>query len=159
MYMSISNPMKMIIFMRKMSFKASIFSRLDRIGLPIRAIVIILLISGCFSCNSTPEQNAGNEAKGSPSEMKFDQAKWQIKEGYHYPYRDQMVDDLLYTDRLRVLEKDEIIDLLGKPNRTDSLFLFYTISQKRLFFFPLHTKTMVIKLSDDNTVDWIKLHE
>ena len=70
-----------------------------------------------------------------------------------------MLDDILYSDLIRSLGKDEILELLGEPDRSNDGYLYYTISQKRLVIWPLHTKTLVIKLTGDNNVDWIKIHE
>jgi len=95
------------------------------------------------------------------SEMVFDKAKWNAKNGADYPYRDKMVNDIVYNDTIRTLDKIEILDLLGEPSyyRNNKNFLYYTIKQKRLISWPLHTKSMVIKLSEDNTIEWIKIHE
>lgn len=96
---------------------------------------------------------------GAGIEMKFDKTKWGLKEGQDYIYRNQMLDDIVYNDTIRLLNKDEIINLLGNPDRTNEVYLYYLITQKRLGSWPLHTKTMVVKLSDDNSIDWIKIHE
>lgn len=76
-----------------------------------------------------------------------------------YLYRNEMLKDLISNHSLKGLKKDELIDLLGPPDRIDSGYLFYMIAQKRLYFFPLHTKTLVIKLAKDSTVEWRKIHE
>jgi hypothetical protein len=89
----------------------------------------------------------------------FDKRKWNEKAGKDYPYRDDMVDDLIANQHLKELKRNEVIDLLGEPDRIDSLYLFYKISQERLGSWPLHTKTLVIKLSQDGTIDWIKIHK
>jgi hypothetical protein len=57
------------------------------------------------------------------------------------------------------LRKDEILDLLGQPDKIDGNYLFYRIAQQRLGFWPLHTKTLVIKFYEDSTVEWIRIHE
>jgi hypothetical protein len=78
------------------------------------------------------------------------------------PYRDKMVDAIVYSDDVRTLKKEEIIKLLGEPTyyRENKNFLYYLIKQKTLLnIWTLHTKTLVIKLNDDNTVAWIKIHE
>jgi len=36
---------------------------------------------------------------------------------------------------------------------------YYMVDQKRLGSWPLNTKTLVIKLFDDKTVDWMRIHE
>lgn len=91
--------------------------------------------------------------------MSFDQAKWKEKDGKDYPFRDRMLNDIVYNDTVRSRNKEQILDLLGEPDRTNENYLYYMIAQRRLGFWPLHTKSLVIKFSDDNTVDWIKIHE
>ena len=93
------------------------------------------------------------------AEITFDKTKWRVKEGLDYPNRDQMLNSIVYNDTVRALNKDEILDLLGEPDRRNEGYLYYLISQRRLGFWPLHTKTLVIKLSGDNTIDWIRIHE
>jgi len=91
--------------------------------------------------------------------MKFDKTKWQAKENDTYPYRDQMLDDLIRNVTLKGLKKNELIDLLGQPTRTDAGYLFYTVAQPHLGIVPLSNKSLVIKLSRDSTVEWRKIHE
>lgn len=76
-----------------------------------------------------------------------------------YPYRDNMLKDLLAKDTLHRVKKDSLLSLLGSPDRRDSNYLFYMIAQRRLGVLPLHTKTMVIKLTKDSAVEWVKIHE
>jgi hypothetical protein len=79
--------------------------------------------------------------------------------GVDYPFRDKMLNDIVYNDTIRSLNKEQILDLLGQPDRTNEDYLYYLVAQKRLFFWPLHTKTMVIKFKENITIDWIKVHE
>ena len=118
-----------------------------------------ILIVCCLSCRVNKEENAENEKNTSDSEMSFDQAKWKEKDGKDYPFRDRMLNDIVYNDTVRSRNKEQILDLLGEPDRTNENYLYYMIAQRRLGFWPLHTKSLVIKFSDDNTVDWIKIHE
>lgn len=124
----------------------------------IKPLLIPFLLC-CFACNSESEQKSGIENRGVETEFAFDKTKWSAKEGKDYLYRKQMLNDVLYNDTLRVLNKDEIIEMLGEPDRSNDGYLYYMIAQKRLGFWPLHTKTMVIKLADDSLIDWIKIHE
>ncbi|MGN6531995.1 MAG: hypothetical protein ACTHK0_09605 [Ginsengibacter sp.] len=80
--------------------------------------------------------------------------------GTEYPYRNRMVKDLIANQSLKGLKKEDVISLLGEPTRTDSSYLFYMVDQT-LFanFFPLHTKTLVIKIGKDSTVEWRKIHQ
>jgi len=89
----------------------------------------------------------------------FEKIQWQIKKDGDYIYRAQMVQDVLYNDTIRSLNKNQIIHTLGKPDRINEGHLYYMIAQKRMGTWPLNTRTLVIKLKDDQAVDWIKLHE
>lgn len=106
--------------------------------------------------------NAVTEVKENQSRSGglFDDTKWRIKVGPDYPFRNNMVEDLMNNQGLRNLRSDEIVELLGEPDRTDNGHLFYRINQTRVAgLWPLHTKTMVIQLAEDSTVNWIKIHE
>jgi hypothetical protein len=107
-----------------------------------------LLFFLCFiACKNTTDE-------------KFDKIKWAIKRDNEYPHRDKMLNDLIANYKLKGLKKEEVVELLGAPNRTDNGHLFYTIAQETLAnILPLHTKTMVIKLTKDSTVEWRKIHE
>jgi hypothetical protein len=124
-------------------------------------IIYTLLIISFISCNNYSENYSEYKKDKVKNEIKFDQQKWKIKEGKDYPYRDQMVNDIVYNDTIRTLSRNEVLDLLGQPSyyREDTNYLYYTIRQKRLFSWPLHTKTMVVKMKDQNTIEWIKIHE
>ena len=110
---------------------------------------VILFIICCIACNTAEE------------EIAFDQTKWLTKEGKDYPYRYQMLNDVVYNDTIRELNKVEILNLLGEPSyyRDDENYLHYMINQKRLFSWPLHTRVMIVKFKDEATIDWIKIHE
>ena len=124
-------------------------------------IFAILLLVCCLACNKGRENYTEDMKRKPYSEMVFDKAKWQTKDAEDYPYRDKMLNDVVYNDTVRTLNRDEIIDLLGEPSyyRNSKNFLYYTITQTRLGPWPLHTRSMVIKLSENNTIDWIKIHE
>ena len=119
-------------------------------------LAIIFLI--CLGCNRGSEI-AADDLINTTTEAKFDKTKWDVKEDSEYPYREQMLHDIVYNDAIRELTKDELLDLLGKPDRSNKGNLYYMISQKKLGFWPIKTKTLVIKLKEDNSIEWIKIHE
>jgi hypothetical protein len=84
-----------------------------------------------------------------------------VKNEKTYPYRDQMLKDLIADRRLTGIKRDSILRMLGEPTRTDSNYLFYTVAQEFLgkIPVPLHTRSLVIKFTGDSTVQWVKIHE
>jgi len=92
-------------------------------------------------------------------ESLFNESKWKTKKGKDYPFRDTMLNDLISDYEFREYKRDKILALLGEPDRIDSNYLFYMVTQKRIGFWPLHTKTLVINLSADSTINWMKIHE
>jgi hypothetical protein len=99
---------------------------------------------------------SGNDAL---PEMPFDKELWHTKDGMDFPYRAKMYKDLLYGDTLRVIQREEILQLLGEPDRIDSNYLFYEVSQEHIGFIPFQTKTLVIILSGDSTRNKVLLAE
>ncbi|UUC45700.1 hypothetical protein [Flavobacterium cerinum] len=124
-----------------------------------KQIVAALLLIVCFACKQESDNSEKKSDVKTEQHMAFDKVKWGVKNDAAYAYRDKMLYDLIENRKVRQLKKEEIVALLGEPDRTDSLFLFYTILQKRMFLFPLHTKSMVIKLKENDSVEWIKMHE
>ena len=120
------------------------------------SIFTLFLALCCLSCNNGKEKKNGSDTT---TAVKFDSTKWRTKTGDDYPYRDEMLKDLISNNKLKGWKKDSVLALLGQPNHTDSNYMFYRIAQQRLGFFPLHTKTLVIKLAADSTVEWRKIHE
>jgi hypothetical protein len=88
----------------------------------------------------------------------FNREKWNMKEDLDYPYRAQMLNDVLYNDTIRSLNKEEILELLGEPDRKSEGHLYYKISQRRIGSWTLHQKSIVIKFENDSTIEWIKTH-
>lgn len=71
-----------------------------------------------------------------------------------------MLNEVLYSDSIRTLTKQQVIDMLGEPDRVNENYLYYTISKTKLGSWTLKSKTLVIKITDDeDMVEWIKLHE
>lgn len=89
----------------------------------------------------------------------FDQEKWLTKEGTSYPYRAQMVDSVVYNDTIRSLSKQQILQILGQPDKREDNHIYYLISQSRIASWPLHTTFVVVKFTTADTVEWIKIHE
>lgn len=120
---------------------------------------LFVLVLTCLACQNTEKTNPIEWQKETRKVMSFDKEKWAVKSDAAYAYRAMMFQDLIDSKRLKQLKKAAVLELLGTPDRTDSLYLFYTILQKRALFFPLQTKSMVIKLKENDSVEWVKIHE
>ena len=121
--------------------------------------LFILLITGLVACHKESQEEKDLSSRGTKIQIGFDRGKWAEKDGRDYPYRDQMLNDLVYNDTVRSLNEDQILDLLGKPDRMTDGHLYYQIDQKHLGAWVIHTKTLVIKLAGDSKVEWMKIHE
>ena len=113
----------------------------------------------CFACKSDRDENVENQKKNQVGETVFDKEKWKTKDGKDYPYRDKMINDIVYNDTIRALNKYQLIELLGEPDYIREGHLYYRINETRLGNWTIKTKTMVIKLVDDRSIEWIKIHE
>ena len=113
----------------------------------------------CFACKSDKEENVENQTKNQVGETVFDKEKWKAKDGKDYSYRDKMINDVVYNDTIRTLNKEQLLELLGKPDYIREGHLYYRINEIRIGNWPIKTKTMVIKLVEDRSIEWIKIHE
>lgn len=121
----------------------------------MRLIKLMSLLLLCtMACKNSSDDTSANK------EEKFDKIKWLTKEGNTYPYRDAMLKDLIDNYLVHGLKKDDLLDMLGEPNRTNEGHLYYTLTQTHFANLPvpLRTKTLVVKLTKDNTVEWRKIH-
>lgn len=123
-----------------------------------KKVYILLFLISVAACNKEGKNNSVNIEHQSATEIPFDKTKWGVKEGKKYPYRELMLDAVLYSDSIRTLKEDKIIDLLGSPDYTKDNHLYYRIKENRFGAWTLSTKTIVIKLTEDGSVDWIKTH-
>ena len=96
--------------------------------------------------------------KNEKEPMVFDKVKWTIKDDDDYVYRELMLDDVIYNDTIRELDKNQLIELLGEPDYERDTHMYYRIKDVGIGSWSLKTKTMVIKLNPDSTVEWIKTH-
>ena len=122
-------------------------------------IFLIGLVLFCFSCKESSLENSNSHDTAAKQEISFEEVKWKMKENLDYPYRNRMLQDLMTNRAFRMYNKNELLTLLGDANRVDSNYFFYTIAQKRIGLWPLHTKTLVIKFSEGDSVQWMKVHE
>ena len=121
--------------------------------------VIGLFAVSLTSCRNDSPEGRQKEMAITDADLAFDREKWLIKEAGDYPFRDQMLRDVVYNDTIRTLDKDEVIALLGTPDRVNEGHLYYNITRKGIGAWTVHATTMVIKLRDDNSIEWIRIHE
>jgi hypothetical protein len=88
----------------------------------------------------------------------FDQEKWSILEDGEYPFRNNMLGDLMINDSLRRLNKTRIIDILGSPERSKENHIYYLVDQTLLGLWPMKKKYLVIKFTYDDKIEWMKIH-
>jgi hypothetical protein len=119
--------------------------------MPIRTCLLFVILF-CFSCNNKKSD------KVTAGKIEFDKAKWSIKEGEVYPYRKEMLDDLIANHLVHGLKYNEVLDMLGQPTKTDTGYLFYRISRKSSGIVTLNVKTLVVKFTKDSTLEWRKIH-
>lgn len=117
----------------------------------MKTYTILAVLFLFLSCKNNVEENP---------KKTFDAVLWLVKdtEG-NYAHREEMLDNLVYKVTLKGLPKEEIIKMLGEPERTDNNHLFYEVSSKQVGAFPLHKKFLVIKLDKNNTVEWRKIKD
>ncbi|MEJ2006448.1 MAG: hypothetical protein P8X57_16150 [Cyclobacteriaceae bacterium] len=119
-----------------------------------KLFMVLVFCSLLVSCNSTSEESEPVE-----DHINFNAKKWKTKNESGSPFREQMVNSVLYSDSIRALSKPEVLDLLGKPDRTNENHLYYLIDESNLGMWTLHATSLVIKFNVKDSVEWIKLHE
>ena len=122
----------------------------------MKKIILLIVIIGFISCKKEKETA---ESIQKETIIELNKANWNKKEADDYLYRELLIDSIIKNKELRSLGQKELLNFLGEPNRMENNHLYYTISQEKLGFWPLHTKTLVIKYSESDTITWIKIHE
>ena len=131
---------------------------------PLYLLLAILLGATIFVISEMMQREEGYFGQlifvETPTEkVKFNSKEWAIKNEDGYLHRASMLDDVIWNERIRSLRRDSLIQVLGRPDREKNNHLYYLIDQKRIGFWPMNTKTMVIKLNELSGVEWIKIHQ
>jgi hypothetical protein len=113
----------------------------------------------CFACKSDKQDTIKHQKTQQDTTMVFNKEQWNTKDGKDYSYRAQMLNDIVYNDTIRTLNKEQLLKLLGNPDYIKEGHLYYRINETRIGSWTLKTKTMVIKLLEDQSIEWIKIHE
>jgi len=105
-------------------------------------LLVLILFSAC-----------NNGDKATPPDMKFDRAKWDMKNDRNYDYRKQMINDLLNNYNWPGLPQESVQKMLGKPDVTEEdIFMLYHYEQKFVGSMVWSTKSMVVQLDSFNKV-------
>lgn len=113
----------------------------------------------CFTCKTDKKDAVETLQKNKITDTVFNKDQWQTKDGKDYPFRENMVRDVIYNDTIRTLTKDQLLNLLGEPDYIRDQHLYYRIEESRLGNWTFKTKTMVVKIEADTSIVWIKMHE
>ena len=116
----------------------------------VKFFILYLCIITC-ACQSEKTETV--------STMGFDKDKWKYREDEVYPYRPLMLDSILYSDTIRSLDKSNVLEQLGDPDYQREGHFYYRLQETKLSLVKLHTRTLVIRINENDSVDWIKLHE
>lgn len=111
--------------------------------------LIITLLICIVACQTTKKEE----------NVAFNKKKWHHKHKNEYVHRRGMLHDIVYNDTIRNLSKYEITKLLGKPDKNSNNHYYYMIDKKKLSAWTLHSTNMVIKFSENDSIEWIKIHE
>jgi hypothetical protein len=94
--------------------------------------------------------------------IKFDKEKWDEHPDLAFspPYRNKMLTDLTAHHKLIGLHYSELIEMLGKPNFSDSNFIGYTILvDYGSDIDPVYTKNLNFNFSKDSIITSYKIDE
>ncbi|WP_421765043.1 hypothetical protein [Ekhidna sp.] len=123
-----------------------------------KTILILLILF--FSCeNSKEEKSTTNELKEDLKEIPFSSKMWKEKIEDTYPHRAKMYREVLYGESVRTLSKQEVLSMLGKPDKEENNHCYYLIDRTGIGSWTLNQKSMVIKFKADDSVEWIKMYE
>lgn len=123
----------------------------------MKKYILLFVFLSFFACKKS--ENEDFEVLKPEPIIELNKTNWNTKKGEEYSYRELLLDSVVYNQKIRSLGKSELFNLLGEPNRIENNHLYYIISQEKMEFWPLHTKTVVIKYSESDTITWIKIHE
>ncbi len=119
---------------------------------------ILIFFMAVSSCREAEQKNDGKPFSDIKDPIPFDTEKWLTDDGGSFPYRERMLADLFADDKLKGLTKEQIVERLGQPTRTDKNYFFYLVTQDKIQFFTLRTKTLVIRFSERGLSEAVLIH-
>jgi hypothetical protein len=106
-------------------------------NIKLMIIALVLLITGC-------------------KQKKFDRAQWKTQgnDDIDFPYRNEMIEDLVNHHKIKGLTYKQLVDSLGEPQvcQNDSDDVYYDIETKYSSLDPISGKNLNIKLNKDSLV-------
>lgn len=91
--------------------------------------------------------------------VKFDRDKWNAGDGLTFPNRNQMLDDLLKSQKLKGMKYYHVLALLHRPQGADSTMMYYEIVRNVEPGSSNYRKNLVLYLSKDSIVTGTKIVE
>ena len=99
----------------------------------------------------------------SHSDIPFDRTQWNLKDDLRFPYREQMLNDLMRNHPLKGMNMDQLTELLGVPEKNvlgSQGEIYYEIRTKYdMDIHPTETKMLVFILDDNRIVTGFKVKE
>ena len=92
---------------------------------------------------------------GCNSKEKFNSEKWKHKglDWWMTDFREKMIDDLIQSDTLIGLSKEEVINLLGEPEQNEDTLFGYTVRERyERDIDPVYIMWLSIKIKNDTVV-------
>jgi hypothetical protein len=95
---------------------------------------------------------------GCKQHTKFNREEWDYGDGLEFPFRNNMVDDLLKTQKLKGLKYQEVIHLLHRPQLSNTTEMVYDIDEYNKPKKPRYVKKLILTLKDSVVTD-AKIYE
>jgi hypothetical protein len=89
---------------------------------------------------------------------KFEWEGWDYGDGLEFPFRNNMVDDLLQNHKLKGLKYQEVIHLLHRPQLSSATEMVYDIDEINKPKRPRYVKKLILSLKDSVVTD-AKIYE
>jgi len=104
--------------------------------------VIIVLLNGCHK------------------DIKFDKDKWSQEDGFDWPVRNKMLNDLVKNCPLLRRHQSEVLNLLGQPSNWGNNFFSYQLAIRYSGIDPVYQKDLeFIYSGQDSTIISFKIVE
>ena len=89
---------------------------------------------------------------------KFTREDWDYGDGLEFPFRSNMVDDLVKNQKIKGLRYQEVIHLLHRPQLSSTTEMVYDIEEYNKPKKPRYVKKLILSLKDSVVID-AKIYE